>query len=756
MESASAHSGLSYVDFIPERLEGGGFFSAFTVLMARGNEWLAKNADWEAVTCESMEFKTTDRVQAEKMTYYESGERHTAYVRCLRLWVRRRNNLDEPPQQVGYVNYVPEVMEQKMFGSPKFLPLSCMVDRMNEVFRANPLPGKIITIETQEMKVDSYSGRLDPDRSYWVERGDAQKLLVFVIRIFFQTSFSRHETGERQEIGLADFTPICEKPSGIFSHPKYESFSSMAGRMSSWCRDQSNIRITNIQSLEYKLKHGQLDTQRTWYTEHGGVNTYYVRILRVAFVRTKEIHVPRYTVTCRTFVPVQTKQGGIFRESEYESMSQTRDRIAAWMGLTGATLVGAETSAIRLNTETPVSPGIVMESASEHRGLSNVDFIPECLEEGGVFSSTMYEPFSVLMARGNEWLARNADWEAVTCESMEFKTSDRVRTESMIYCEHGQSRTAYISKLCAWRNRDTASLANPKAGTTRSTTFDREEKATHDLKVTQYQENDYESRSLSIHLILLHRCLRLWIRRRDNFDEPSQQLGYVNCVPDVVEQKMLGSPKFLPLSSMIIKMNEILRSNPLPGKIITIETQGQSNIRITNIQSIEYKLKHDQLDTQRTWYTEHGGVNTYYVRILRVAFVPTEEIHLPPYTLTCRTFQPVLLERGGMFKAPEYESMSQTRDRVAAWMRLVGATLISAETSAIRLNTGGERKMGPEATYTFNETTQSGGGNTSRHSVTERWIYIIRLFLDGEYEEPPAEVLPPVPEIKEEDSCIII
>ncbi|CAG0888735.1 unnamed protein product [Darwinula stevensoni] len=336
-----------------------------------------------------------------------------------------------------------------------------------------------------------------------------------------------------------------------------------------------------------------------------------------------------------------------------------------------------------------------MHSRSEHRGLSNVDFIPECMEEGGVFSSSMYEPFSVLMARGNEWLVRNADWEAVTCESMEFKTSDRVRTESMTYCEHGQSRTAYI------------------------------------------------------------RCLRLWIRRRDNFDEPSQQLGYVNCVPDVVEQKMLGSPKFLPLNSMILKMNEMLRSNPLPGKIITIETQGQSNIRITNIQSVEYKLKHGQLDTQRTWYTEHGDVNTYYVRILRVAFVPTEEIHLPPYTITCRTFQPVLLEREGMFTAPEYESMSQTRYRVAAWMRFVGATLISAETSAIRLDTGGERKMGPEATYTFNETSQSGGSSTSRHSVTERWIYIIRLYLDGEYEEPPAEVLPPVPKIKE-DSCIII
>ena len=69
--------------------------------------------------------------------------------RCLRLWVRRRNSLDDPPQQIGYVNCVPEVVEQKTFKGPKFLPLNRMVDKMNEVFRANPLPGKIITIETQ-------------------------------------------------------------------------------------------------------------------------------------------------------------------------------------------------------------------------------------------------------------------------------------------------------------------------------------------------------------------------------------------------------------------------------------------------------------------------------------------------------------------------------------------------------------------------------------------------------------------------------
>ncbi|CAG0880495.1 unnamed protein product [Darwinula stevensoni] len=355
MESESVHRGLSYVDFIPERVEEGGFFSmpkyeTFSVLMERGNDWLARNPSWETVTCESMEFKTTDRVQSERMTYYEPGERRTAYVRCLRLWLRRRKDSNAAPQQLHYVNCVPDLMDEKMFGGPKFQPLNSMIDKMNEMLQKNPLPGKIITIETQEMKVGTYSGRLDPDRSYWIEHGDAQRLFVFVIRIFFEVGSTEPGIGDRQEIGLADFSPLCEGSGGMFSHPKFEQFSSLVERMTAWCQSQSSIRISNVQSLEYKLKSGQLDTQRTSYTEHGNATTYYVRILRVAYVRAGEARLHPYIVTCRTFSPAQLDRGGMFAVPEYESMSQTRDRIAAWVGVTGARLISAETSAIRMFT----------------------------------------------------------------------------------------------------------------------------------------------------------------------------------------------------------------------------------------------------------------------------------------------------------------------------------------------------------------------------------------------------------------------
>ncbi|CAG0898550.1 unnamed protein product [Darwinula stevensoni] len=368
-------------------------------LMRRGNEWLARNPDWEAATCESGDFRASRRVPAKEITCRRSGEGSTAHVRCLRLWVRQRTRPDRVPQQLSHLNFVPDVVDRKKFGTPKFLPLGDMVQKMNEMLRTNPLPGRIITIETQETMAG-----VDPDRTYWTESAEATKLFVFVIRIFFQTGFSGRGTWEPQEIGLADFRPVCERPGGAFSgnvfcplrrssHPRYESFSSLAGRMSAWCLGQSDIRIANVQSIKYKLKHGETDTRRTWYTEHGYAATFYVRILRVAHVRAWEVHLPPVAVTCRTFSPVQLERvndvepngktsilggkkpqvpsrqwrlpfvfypssfvssaGGLGRgsvdEDEDEDVSRTRDRVAVWMWMTGANFISAQTSAVRLD-----------------------------------------------------------------------------------------------------------------------------------------------------------------------------------------------------------------------------------------------------------------------------------------------------------------------------------------------------------------------------------------------------------------------
>lgn len=75
----------------------------------------------------------------------------------------------------------------------------------------------------------------------------------------------------------------------------------------------------------------------------------------------------------------------------------------------------------------------------------------------------------------------------------------------------------------------------------------------------------------------------------------------------------------------------------------------------------------------------------------------------------------------------------------------LGADVINAETSALRLRTGGERKHGPEASFTYNTAESS-----------EYFIFIVRLYLNGIFKEPPAEMLPPLPELQKQDCCNIL
>ena len=57
--------------------------------------------------------------------------------------------------------------------------------------------------------------------------------------------------------GCADFVPICTEPSSQLGGcaASFESFGELLGRASEWTRYQQNVRITNVQSIDYKLPH---------------------------------------------------------------------------------------------------------------------------------------------------------------------------------------------------------------------------------------------------------------------------------------------------------------------------------------------------------------------------------------------------------------------------------------------------------------------------------------------------------------------
>ena len=77
---------------------------------------------------------------------------------------------------------------------------------------------------------------------------------------------------------------------------------------------------------------------------------------------------------------------------------------------------------------------------------------------------------------------------------------------------------------------------------------------------------------------------------------------------------------------------------------------------------------------------------------------------------------------------------------------LQGARVICAETTSYRVKTGGEKKQGTEATFTSTYL--------SSMYTTEDWIFIVRLYLDGVYAEPPSEMLTAVPDVAQ-SACLI-
>ncbi|GFY57252.1 transposon Ty3-I Gag-Pol polyprotein [Trichonephila inaurata madagascariensis] len=333
---------FTFIDFLPECRDPGGLISkpeyeTFRPLIDRANAWLRANGRWRIVTCESVEFKArNEHINHEKMTYLEYGESYTCFVRGLRLWISEKLNDQEREQQIGYLNMLPQqYTEGGIFSTPEFESLDGVVSRFNTMIQTRPLPGRIINIESQEMKM-RHSGEIDPERTCWVEGGKRQKHFLFILRIFFEIS-----DGEPEEIGIMDFIPDAITRGGVFSYPRYEPFSNVIQKASNWCAMQNGIRICNTQSVELKMKTGlEVNPQRMSFTEHGERGTFYVRILRVAYVKTRDLSFKNQIMpmsvtqlTCKTFVPMQLTTSLFV--PDFENLQETKERVTAWVKATG-------------------------------------------------------------------------------------------------------------------------------------------------------------------------------------------------------------------------------------------------------------------------------------------------------------------------------------------------------------------------------------------------------------------------------------
>uniref|UniRef100_T1IXU7 C3H1-type domain-containing protein n=1 Tax=Strigamia maritima TaxID=126957 RepID=T1IXU7_STRMM len=338
-------TGLTCVDFLPEAQH-----VRFPMLVQRANNWLRDNPTWEVRTCETVEFKAPGKeiVKPVKMTFLEYNTRVT-YARGLRIWIVPRIRLQQPPQQINYFNVVPAT--QRRLFRHKASSLSEVLTEVDGYLEKQPIQGRILTIETQPMKFSTRIHDVDPDRSYFTDFG----LSLYVIRIFYEVGPPAHET-----IGLADFFPQCITTANCCSctSSEFEMLPEVVSEAATWCLQQRNLRVCNIQTVQVKMRGGKPDTEKMFYREyrHRNSNAWCMRIVRVAYVRTtppaaiaSNTDTPPVTqLTCKTFLPVQLTEAACCSIPEFETIRQTVARIYEWAQSNSARIISVETCPVRM------------------------------------------------------------------------------------------------------------------------------------------------------------------------------------------------------------------------------------------------------------------------------------------------------------------------------------------------------------------------------------------------------------------------
>ncbi|KAK2168610.1 hypothetical protein LSH36_15g00029 [Paralvinella palmiformis] len=315
--------------------------------------------------CESIEVKgrLDGIVDTNKSCYFEADHSkrmmRNMYIRALRLWVIPKCPGEPPePQQIGYINVIPARNDGGIFDS-----FGDTVRKFNMHLRQRPLPaidftydviGRILNMESQEMKFHEWGVGVDPDESCWVESVKFNVSFLVVIRVFYEIGLPGYE-----EIGCADFVPSCLDPGSQFAGAaEFESFGEVVQKANSWVRQQQNVRVTNVQSIDYKVRHGsevtQVDTQRSFFVESGRYTTRYLRILRVCFVRSYYGSPPPVSrpifLNYVTFEPVMLSSGGIIGIPVFETLAETMRRAMAWLNKTrpDVRIVSCESVPIRM------------------------------------------------------------------------------------------------------------------------------------------------------------------------------------------------------------------------------------------------------------------------------------------------------------------------------------------------------------------------------------------------------------------------
>lgn len=112
----------------------------------------------------------------------------------IRLWIRRRTQLDDNHEQVlDYIDFTPEIKQDYEFSGSRFENLDQVIARVNTFLKDTGIDGKILTIESVPCEAGA-DWKFNPEMTFTELMGKT----VFVLRIYFlKNSKCQEEIGKR-------------------------------------------------------------------------------------------------------------------------------------------------------------------------------------------------------------------------------------------------------------------------------------------------------------------------------------------------------------------------------------------------------------------------------------------------------------------------------------------------------------------------------------------------------------------------------
>ncbi|ELT91536.1 hypothetical protein CAPTEDRAFT_193210 [Capitella teleta] len=303
-------------------------------LVDKANDWLRKTSDVQIKSCESITWSACDPKKlgdSEQMvltnSVTENGSTH--FIRGLRLWLAPKPGCKA--QVLGFTDFCPE-------GSDT---IQSLINRVNVEIDRGTLKGRILSLETISAPV--VNGNVECSETRWQLSANEDKPHAFCLRVFFCKQANIMAT----HIGVQDFVPFL-------GDEGYQGFSDLVERANSWLKGETDIRVTNMQSVMVQKNDGpHSETGSAAFYVIPGINCEHpresFRILRVAFAKISpsedggdDMNICPFSY--ENFTPeIVTPRTDLKPKERMEKMKETFAKASSFLRSSGMDLICAET-----------------------------------------------------------------------------------------------------------------------------------------------------------------------------------------------------------------------------------------------------------------------------------------------------------------------------------------------------------------------------------------------------------------------------